>query len=342
MLENLTERLNGVFRKIRGVGKMSEENIAEALREVRIALLEADVNLEVVKDFIAKIKERAIGNEVMKSLTPGQQVVKVVRDELNSLLGEENSAVGKASKPPTIIMMVGLQGAGKTTTCAKLARILKKEGQTPLLVAADVYRPAAAEQLKVLGEDLQIPVCDGNGSNIPAEICKQALEIAGIKGNKAVIVDTAGRLHIDEILMAELQGLKEVLKPHEILLVADAMTGQDAVNAAKGFKDCVGPTGVILTKMDGDARGGAVLSIRSVTEIPVKYIGVGEKVEQLEPFYPDRMASRIMGMGDVLSLIDKAEEAFDQESAAKLEKKLRSNRFTLDDFKEQMKQVKKM
>jgi signal recognition particle subunit SRP54 len=342
MLENLTERLEKIFKRIRGYGKLSEENIAEALREVRVALLEADVNLNVVKNFIGNIQERAVGAEVMKSLTPGQQVVKIVKDELINLLGSGEPKLARSDKPPTVYMMVGLQGSGKTTTCGKIGRRLKKEGHKPLFVAADIYRPAATEQLKILGKDLGIPVVEGNGSQSPEEICKKAMIYASEQGIKTVIVDTAGRLHIDEELMAELANLKSILNPHEILLVADAMTGQDAVNVATAFKSRVEPTGIILTKMDGDARGGAVLSLRNITNIPVKFIGTGEKLDQLELFYPDRMASRILGMGDVLSLIEKAEDAFTKESAEKLEKQLRTNRFSLDDFRDQMRQIRKM
>ena len=342
MFENLTNKLETIFKKLKGYGKLNEDNIKEALREVRIALLEADVNLNVVKVFIEKIKVRAIGQEVMSSLTPGQQVVKIVNEELTTVLGGTNSSIALVSKPPTIIMMVGLQGSGKTTTSAKLARRLLKDGQLPLLVAADVYRPAAIEQLNILGKELGIPVFNGNGANNPIDICKRSLAEALEKGCRSIVIDTAGRLHIDEELMQELKNIKGKIKPHEILFVADAMTGQDAVNVAKTFNEHIGIDGIVLTKMDGDARGGAALSIRSVTGKPIKFIGIGEKLDQLEQFYPDRIASRILGMGDVLSLIEKAQDSFNQEAAQKMQKKLREDSFTLEDFRDQLSQIKKL
>ena len=342
MFENMTNKLETIFKKLRGYGKLNEDNIKEALREIRIALLEADVNLNVVKEFIEKIKIRAVGQEVMSSLTPGQQVVKIVNEELTTMLGGTNSGIALVSKPPIIIMMVGLQGSGKTTTSAKLARRFLKEGQLPLLVAADIYRPAAIEQLNILGKELGIPVFNGNGANNPIDICKRSLAEALEKGCRSIVIDTAGRLHIDEELMQELKNIKGEIKPHEILFVADAMTGQDAVNVAKTFNEHIGIDGIVLTKMDGDARGGAALSIRSVTGKPIKFIGIGEKLDQLEQFYPDRIASRILGMGDVLSLIEKAQDSFNQEAAQKMQKKLREDSFTLEDFRDQLSQIKKL
>ena len=342
MFENLTNKLDTIFKKLRGYGRLNEDNIKDALREVRIALLEADVNLNVVKEFIEKIKIRAVGQEVMSSLTPGQQVVKIVNEELTTMLGGTNSGIALVSKPPIIIMMVGLQGSGKTTTSAKLARRFLKEGQLPLLVAADIYRPAAIEQLNILGKELGIPVFNGNGANNPIDICKRSLAEALEKGCRSIVIDTAGRLHIDEELMQELKNIKGEIKPHEILFVADAMTGQDAVNVAKTFNEHIGIDGIVLTKMDGDARGGAALSIRSVTGKPIKFIGIGEKLDQLEQFYPDRIASRILGMGDVLSLIEKAQDSFNQEAAQKMQKKLREDSFTLEDFRDQLSQIKKL
>ena len=342
MFENLTNKLETIFKKLKGYGKLNEDNIKDALREVRIALLEADVNLNVVKEFVEKIKVRAVGQEVMSSLTPGQQVVKIVNEELTAMLGGTNNSIALASKPPTIIMMVGLQGSGKTTTSAKLARRLLKEGQLPLLVAADVYRPAAIEQLNILGKELGIPVFNENGTNNPVDICKRSLAEALEKGCRSIVIDTAGRLHIDEELMQELKNIKSEIKPHEILFVADAMTGQDAVNVAKTFNEHVGIDGIVLTKMDGDARGGAALSIRSVTGKPIKFIGIGEKLDQLEQFYPDRIASRILGMGDVLSLIEKAQDSINQDAAQKIQKKLREDSFTLEDFRDQLSQIRKL
>ena len=342
MFENLTNKLDTIFKKLRGYGRLNEDNIKDALREVRIALLEADVNLNVVKEFVEKIKVRAVGQEVMSSLTPGQQVVKIVNEELTTMLGGTNNSIALASKPPTIIMMVGLQGSGKTTTSAKLARRLLKEGQLPLLVAADVYRPAAIEQLNILGKELGIPVFNENGTNNPVDICKRSLAEALEKGCRSIVIDTAGRLHIDEELMQELKNIKSEIKPHEILFVADAMTGQDAVNVAKTFNDQIGIDGIILTKLDGDARGGAALSIRFVTGKPIKFIGIGEKLDQLESFHPDRIASRILGMGDVLSLIEKAQDSINQDAAQKIQKKLREDSFTLEDFRDQLSQIRKL
>lgn len=342
MFENLSNKLETIFKKLRGYGRLNEDNIKEALREVRIALLEADVNLNVAKEFIEKIRARAVGQEVMSSLTPGQQVVKIVYEELAAILGSAGSKIVFSARPPTIIMMVGLQGSGKTTTSAKLARLLSKDGQKPLLVAADVYRPAAIEQLDILGRELGIPVFKGNGTNDPVEICRGSLTNASENGCRSIIVDTAGRLHIDEALMSELKNIKGEIKPHEILLVADAMTGQDAVNLAKSFNEQLGIDGIVLTKMDGDARGGAALSIRYVTGKPIKFIGIGEKLDQLEPFYPDRVASRILGMGDVLSLIEKAQESFDEDAAKKMQKKFREDSFSLADFREHLMQIKKL
>ncbi|MBI3813372.1 MAG: signal recognition particle protein [Nitrospinae bacterium] len=342
MFENLSNKLETIFKRLRGYGRLNEDNIREALREVRIALLEADVNLNVVKEFIEKIRARAVGQDVMSSLTPGQQVIKIVYEELAAILGSTGSKIVFSARPPTIIMMAGLQGSGKTTTSAKLARMLLKDGQKPLLVAADVYRPAAIEQLNILGKELGIPVFNGNGTADPVEICRGALTDAKENGCRSIIVDTAGRLHIDEDMMRELKNIKGEIKPHEILLVADAMTGQDAVNLAKSFNEQLGIDGIVLTKMDGDARGGAALSIRSVTGKPIKFIGLGEKLDQLEPFYPDRAASRILGMGDVLSLIEKAQDSFNEDAAKKMQKKFREDSFSLADFREHLMQIKKL
>jgi len=342
MFENLSGKLESIFKKLRGYGRLNEDNIREALREVRIALLEADVNLTVVKEFIEKVRIRAIDQEVMSSLTPGQQVIKIVHEELISVLGGASSRIVMAQKPPTIIMTVGLQGSGKTTTSAKLAKKLSKDGQLPFLVPADVYRPAAIDQLKTLGKEIGIPVFDGDGILSPVEICKKSLIEASKKGCRSIIIDTAGRLHIDDTLMKELKNIKDEITPHETLLVADAMTGQDAVNAAKTFNEYVGIDGIILTKMDGDARGGAALSIRHVTGKPIKFIGMGEKTDQLEQFYPDRIASRILGMGDVLSFIEKAEASFNEETAKRMQKKIKEDSFSLKDLREQLMQIKNM
>ncbi|MCP8616548.1 signal recognition particle protein [Salirhabdus salicampi] len=341
--EGLADRLQNTIKKIKGKGKVTEADVKEMTREVRLALLEADVNFKVVKDFIKRVKERAIGQEVMGSLTPGQQVIKVVKDELSELMGGEQSKIAVANKPPTVIMMVGLQGAGKTTTTGKLANHLrKKHNRNPMLVAADVYRPAAINQLETLGKQLSMPVFSKGTEANPVDIAKQAVQQAKDEHNDYCIIDTAGRLHVDENLMDELSNIKEAVQPDEIFLVVDAMTGQDAVNVAESFDERLGVTGVVLTKLDGDTRGGAALSIRSVTGKPIKFAGVGEKLDELEPFHPERMASRILGMGDVLSLIEKAQETVDEEKAKQLQEKMRDMSFTFDDFLEQMQQVKDM
>ena len=340
MFEDLTSKLEGIFKKIRGQGRLSESNIKDALKEVRRALLEADVNYKVVKDFIAQVEAKAIGQDVLKSITPGQQVIKIVNDELTALLGRDKVDMKFSALPPTIFMLVGLQGSGKTTACGKLARYYRKKGRFPLLVAADIYRPAAIDQLKILGKSLDIPVYTIKDD--PVKISESAVEHARKEGRDLVIIDTAGRLHIDEPLMEELRKIKRAVSPQEIILVADAMTGQDAVNIAKTFEEKIGLDGVFLTKMDGDARGGAALSIRAVTGKPIKFVGIGEKLDALEMFYPDRIASRILGMGDVVSLVEKAQEAIDITEAEKLEKKLRKEAFTLDDFYSQLQQLKKM
>ncbi|MEB1810059.1 MAG: signal recognition particle protein [Bacillaceae bacterium] len=341
--EGLAERLQSTMQKIRGKGKVSEADVKEMMREVRLALLEADVNFKVVKEFIARVKERAIGQEVLKSLTPGQQVIKVVNEELTALMGGEQSKIAVANKPPTVVMMVGLQGAGKTTTTAKLANHLrKKHNRTPMLVAADIYRPAAIKQLETLGKQLNMPVFSLGDQVSPVQIAEEAIKKAKEEHNDYVIIDTAGRLHIDEELMDELKQVKEIAKPDEILLVVDAMTGQDAVNVAESFNEQLDITGVVLTKLDGDTRGGAALSVKSVTNTPIKFAGMGEKVDQLEPFHPERMASRILGMGDVLTLIEKAQANVDEEKARELERKMRTMDFTFDDFLEQLDQVKSM
>ena len=340
--ENLSNKLQEVFKQLRGKGKLTEGDVKTAMREVKIALLEADVNFKIVKQFINKVTERAVGAEVMESLTPGQHVVKIVNEELVALMGSTQSRLTFAAKPPTVYMMVGLQGAGKTTSTGKLAGLLKKEGKNPLLVACDVYRPAAVKQLQVVGKNYNIPVFEMGTELSPVEISKKALIHAAENKNDVVLIDTAGRLHINEELMEELKNIKAEVKPQEILLVVDAMTGQDAVTVAESFDGQLGVDGIIMTKLDGDARGGAALSVRSVTNKPIKYIGMGEKMEDLEPFYPDRMASRILGMGDVLSLIEKAQLSIDEKEAAELEKKMRENDFTLEDFLSQMQQIKKM
>lgn len=341
--EGLAERLQGTMNKITGKGKINEADVKEMMREVRFALIEADVNLKVVKQFVKTVSERAIGQDVMKSLTPGQQVVKIVKDELTNLMGGEQNPIQFARKSPTVIMMVGLQGAGKTTTSGKLATVLrKKHNKTPLLVAADIYRPAAIQQLETLGKQITVPVFSKGTDQSPVEIARQAMEEAERQHNDVVIIDTAGRLHVDEALMQELKDIRELTNPDEVFLVVDAMTGQDAVNVAKNFDDAIGITGVVLTKLDGDTRGGAALSIRTVTEKPIKFVGMGEKMDALEPFHPERMASRILGMGDVMSLIEKAQENVDESKAKELEQKLRTQTFTLDDFLDQLQQVKKM
>ncbi|PLX81633.1 MAG: signal recognition particle protein [Desulfuromonas sp.] len=343
MFDNLTEKFDSVFKKLRGQGSLSEDNIKAALREVRLVLLEADVNFRVVKDFVAAVRERAVGQDVLKSLTPAQQVIKIVRDELGRLMGEgTDNSLDLAARPPVPVMLCGLQGAGKTTTCGKLALRMRREKRTPLLVPADVYRPAAIEQLKTVGRQLDIPVFDSQPGQDPVEICRQARDFAELNGYDTLILDTAGRLHIDDELMGELARIKADLEPREILFVADAMTGQDAVNVAQSFDERIDITGVILTKLDGDARGGASLSIRAVTGKPIKLVGLGEKMDALEVFHPDRMAQRILGMGDVLSLIEKAEAVIDQEQAADMEKRLRKEGFTLETFRDQLQSIKKM
>jgi len=343
MFENLSEKLNAVFKRLKGQGRLTEEHINQALKEVKFALLEADVNYKVVKNFLTRVKEKALGQEVMRSLTPAQQVIKIVRDELTELMGGAQAELNVKGTYPAIIMLVGLQGSGKTTTCAKLAKFIKeKRNRYPYLVPADIYRPAAIEQLSKLGEQLHIDVYPTQPSQNPVEISLDAVKQARQKGYDTVIIDTAGRLHIDEKMMEELKQIKAQVAPQEILLVADAMTGQDAVNVAKTFNEALDITGIILTKMEGDARGGAALSIKAVTQKPIKFIGVGEKLDALEVFHPDRVASRILGMGDVLSLIEKAQEAIDQEKAKELERKLRKNEFTLEDFRDQLRRIRKM
>lgn len=343
MFESLSDKLDLVFKKLRGQGVMTEENIKEALREVRLVLLEADVNFKVVKDFIERVRERAVGTQVLQSLSPGQQVIKIVNDELVALMGgDEDNSLDLAAKPPVSIMMVGLQGSGKTTSCGKLARHLKKERRRPLLVPADVYRPAAIEQLKTLGRQLSFEVYDSRADQDPVDICRNALDYAAKTGYDTVIFDTAGRHQIDDYLMSELERIKEAVEPREILFVADAMTGQEAVNVATGFDERLGITGVILTKLDGDAKGGAALSIRAVTGKPVKFVGLGEKMDALEVFHADRLVSRILGMGDVLTLIEKANATFDEKEAQRIQQKLKKNQFDLEDFKNQLQQVKKM
>ena len=341
MFEALTQRLEGIFDRLRGAGRLTEENIQEALREVRVALLEADVNFKVVKGFVERVRERAVGQEVLKSLTPGQQVVKIVHGELVSLLGEATHRLAMAPRPPTVIMLMGLQGSGKTTSAAKLGRHFQREGFRPLLVAADVYRPAAIDQLRVLGSELGLPVV-GAEERRPIELCREAVDQAAANGWNPVIVDTAGRLHVDEAMIEELKALRRAVPPHHVLLVVDAMTGQDAVTMAERFNGQVGYDGVVLTKLDGDARGGAALSIRAVTGKPIVFVGVGERVDALEPFHPDRMASRILGMGDVLSLVEKAQATVDASRAQELAKKLQEDSFSLEDFAEQLRQLRKM
>ncbi|MBD3109471.1 signal recognition particle protein [Bacillus sp. AGMB 02131] len=341
--EGLADRLQGTIQKIRGKGKVNESDVKEMMREVRLALLEADVNFKVVKDFVKRVSERAVGQEVLKSLTPGQQVIKVVQEELTALMGGEQSKIAVANRPPTVILMVGLQGAGKTTTTGKLANLLRKKyNRKPLLVAADIYRPAAIKQLETLGKQLDMPVFSLGDQVSPVEIAKQAIAKAKEEHYDYVLIDTAGRLHIDEALMTELEDVKEVAKPDEIFLVVDSMTGQSAVDVAESFNNQLGLTGVVLTKLDGDTRGGAALSIRAVTNTPIKFVGMGEKLDALEVFHPERMASRILGMGDVLTLIEKAQSNVDHEKAKELEKKFRTQSFTFDDFLEQLGQVRNM
>jgi len=340
--ENLTSRLQEAFKRLRGKGKVTEDDVNEAMREVRLALLEADVNFKVVKDLVARVKERAVGIEVLKNLNPAQQVIKVVNEELTELMGGTQAKLNFASKPPTVIMMVGLQGAGKTTTTGKLALHLQKQNKKPLLVACDIYRPAAIKQLQVLGEQIKVPVFSLGSDVSPVEIARQAVQHAKEQHLDTVLIDTAGRLHIDEKLMDELKEIRSLVSPHEILLVVDAMTGQDAVNVAESFNQQLELTGVVLTKLDGDTRGGAALSVKAVTGCPIKFAAMGEKLDALEPFHPDRMASRILGMGDVLTLIEKAQAQVDAEKAAELEKKIRKMEFTLDDFLDQMAQIRKL
>ena len=342
MFESLGEKLNNAFKKFRNKGKLTEADVKAGMREIKLALLEADVNFKVVRDFIKIVSERAVGSEVLESLLPAQQVVKIVNEELTRLMGGSQSKLTIASKPPTVIMMVGLQGAGKTTHAAKLAGLYKKQGKRPLLVACDVYRPAAIKQLQVVGEKLDIPVFTMGDKESPVKIAKEGVKFAELKGYDMVFIDTAGRLQIDELLMEELKNIKAEVNPAEILLTVDAMIGQESVNVAETFNDLLDITGVILTKLDGDTRGGAALSIRYVTGKPIKFVGTGEKLDTIEPFHPDRMASRILGMGDVLTLIDKAQAAFDEKQAAALEEKMRKQTFTLDDYLEQMGQLKNM
>jgi len=341
MFDSLTQRLTQIFDRLRGYGRLTEENIQEALREVRVALLEADVNFKVVKGFVERIRAKAVGKDVLRSLTPGQQVVKIVHDELAELLGGSGHRLQMAPRPPTVIMLMGLQGSGKTTSAAKLARHFQRQGQHPLLVAADVQRPAAVEQLRTLGAQLQIPVV-GTAAQSPLEICREAIRTAAERGLSPVILDTAGRLHIDEPMLDELRTLKREVRPHHVLLVVDAMTGQDAVTMAERFNAAVGIDAVVMTKLDGDARGGAALSIRQVTGRPIAFVGVGEKVDALEPFHPDRMASRILGMGDVVSLVEKAQTQVDEAKAEALAKKIREESFTLEDFADQLRQLRSM
>ena len=340
--EGLSEKLNETFRRLRGKGRLTESDVKAGLREVRLALLEADVSYKVVKDFIAKVTERCVGSDVLESLTPAQQIIKIVNEELTKLMGSTNARLNTANRGPTVVMMVGLQGAGKTTNGAKLAGLMRRQfGKRPLLAACDVYRPAAINQLQVVGKQLDIPVFE-MGQIDPVTIAKEAVKYAADHGNDMVFLDTAGRLHIDEALMDELRNIKAAVKPNEILLVVDAMTGQDAVNAAKAFDDALGIDGVMLTKLDGDARGGAALSIRATTGKPIKFIGTGEKLDMIELFHPDRMASRILGMGDMLSFIEKAEQQYDEQQAKKLEEKLRKNRLTLSDYLDQLEQLQNM
>lgn len=341
MHESLSEKLTNAFKKFRNKGKLTEKDVKEGMREIKLALLEADVNFKVVKEFVGKVSERAVGSEVLESLMPAQQIVKIVNEELTALMGSTQAKLEISSKPPTIVMMCGLQGAGKTTHSGKIAALYKKQGKNPLLVACDIYRPAAIKQLQVVGEQLGIPVFE-KGVQSPVQTAKEAVAYASKNGFDMVFLDTAGRLHVDEVLMEELHNIKKEVNPTEILLVVDAMLGQDAVNVAESFNNLLDITGVVLTKTDGDTRGGAALSVRYVTGKPIKFVGTGEKLDMIEPFYPDRMASRILGMGDVLSLIEKAEQAYDEKKASELEKKLRENSFTLADYLEQLKQIRGM
>lgn len=342
MFDNLVDKMNSAFKKFRSKGKLTEADVKEGMREIKLALLEADVNYKVVRDFIKTVTERAIGTEVLESLMPGQQIVKIVNEELTNTMGGTQSKLTISSKPPTIVMMTGLQGAGKTTHAAKLAGLYKKQGKRPLLVACDVYRPAAVKQLQVVGEQLGIPVFSIENENDAVKIAREGIDHAVKHGHDMVFIDTAGRLHIDEAMMNELKEIKAAVNPHEILLVVDSMTGQDAVNVAQSFNELLDITGVILTKLDGDTRGGAALSVRYVTGKPIKFVGTGEKLDTIEPFYPDRMASRILGMGDVLTLIEKAQTSFDEKKAVELEQKMRKSQFTLDDYLEQFGQIRNM
>ena len=342
MFETLSEKLQRVFKNLRGEGRLTEQHIEEALKEIRLALLEADVNFKVVKQLTEAVKAKALGQDVLQSLSPAQQVVKIVRDELVEILGGENVRVNFSSQPPTVIVLVGLQGSGKTTSSGKLAKWLEKNGHRPMLVSVDVYRPAARDQLKVIAKDISVKLWEGNPNENPLELCQGALREARNTGHDVLVIDTAGRLHIDQTLMKELREIKDAIHPHEILFVADAMLGQDAVKSAQQFHDQLGFNGFILTKMDGDARGGAALSIKQVTGQPVKFVGTGEKYDALELFHPDRLVSRIMGMGDILSLIEKAEEIVDKKKAVELQEKLRTDSFTLEDFRDQLKQIRKM
>ncbi|MBW1739702.1 MAG: signal recognition particle protein [Deltaproteobacteria bacterium] len=342
MFENLTDKLNLAFKKLKGHGKLTEKNIDAGLKEIRMALLEADVHYKVVKDLVAAIRERAIGQEVLASLTPGQQVVKIVNEELTQLMGSTHEGLRLTGSRPAVVMLVGLQGSGKTTTAGKLAKFMMGQHRRPYLVPADPYRPAAIDQLKKIGNQVGAEVFPATQDMDPVDICRDALQMARQAGFDTLVIDTAGRLHVDEALMAELGRIKETVHPSDILLVADAMTGQDAVNIAKAFHDALDIGGVILTKMEGDARGGAAISIKAITSAPIKFVGVGEKLDALEPFHPDRMASRILGMGDILSLIEKAQESIDEKRALELEKKLRKSQFTLEDFRDQMVQIRKM
>jgi signal recognition particle subunit SRP54 len=339
--ESLSNKLSAVFKQLRGKGKLSEKDVKEAMREVRLALLEADVNFKIVKEFVSTVTEKAVGDEVLRGLNPGQSVIKIVNDEMTALMGSTHSKLSFSGNPPSVFMMVGLQGSGKTTTSGKIAAQLRKQGKSPLLVACDIYRPAAIKQLQVVAANLNIPVFERGGQS-PARTALEAVDHARGHGMDVVIIDTAGRLHIDDELMDELAEIKSAVRPQEILLVVDAMTGQDAVNVAENFSEKVGIDGIVITKLDGDTRGGAALSVRKITGKPIKYVGMGEKVDDLEPFYPDRMAGRILGMGDVLTIIDKAQQAFDEDEALELERKIRKNEFTLEDFLTQMQQVKKM
>ncbi len=340
VFEGLASKLQNIVQKFKGKARVTESDIKEVMREVKLALLEADVNFKVVKDFIGIVSQKAVGQDVLESLTPGQQVIKIIHDELVALLGGTESRISFSPRPPTVVMMVGLQGSGKTTTSGKLSGLLRKQGKNPLMAACDVYRPAAIKQLEVIGKQLDIPVYADHDSKKPVEIARKALGHAESKGYDLVIIDTAGRLHIDQELMNELVDIRSAVRPHEILLVVDSMTGQDAVNVAQSFNDKLGVDGIVLTKLDGDTRGGAALSVKTVTGKPIKFAGMGEKLNELEPFYPERMASRILGMGDVMSLIEKAQEVFDEKKALEMEKRLRSQQFTLEDFLEQMQQMK--